>query len=80
LPPASSSATDAPYSLVHGLPLLAADLLDGARVLRFDRDLHLHRFEDHHRVAIVDLVTDSDLDLPNVAGDVGLDLRHGAAE
>src|SRR5438552_2211734 len=79
LPPVSSSATsgedDQHVALVDGLALLAADLGDRAVVLGLDRDLHLHRLEDHQRVALVDLVTDRDLDLPDVAGDVGLDVH-----
>src|SRR5262249_3210384 len=65
----------APHSLEHyedvafadRLALLAADLLDGAVVLGLDRDLHLHRLEDHHRVPVLDLVADRDLDFPHVA-------------
>src|SRR3954468_12147421 len=65
--------------LVHGLALLAEDLLDGARVLGLDGHLHLHRLEDHDRVALVDLVADLALDLPHRSRDVGLDLRHASS-
>src|SRR5947209_5214607 len=58
------------------LPLLHQDLLDLAWILGLDRHLHLHRLQDHHSVALVDLVANRDLDLPHGAGDVGLDLRQ----
>ena len=48
-------------------------------VLGLDRHLHLHRLEDHDRVALLDRVADLDLDLPHGARDVGLDVRHVAA-
>src|SRR4051812_46744579 len=38
-------------ALGHGLALLARDLLDRPLVLGLDRHLHLHRLEDHERVA-----------------------------
>src|ERR1700759_4486562 len=44
------------------LPLLHEDLLDHAGVLGLDRHLHLHRLEDHHRVALRHAVADLDLD------------------
>src|SRR5262249_61000054 len=62
------------------LALLAEDLLDGPLVLGLDRDLHLHRLEDHDGVALLDRVADRDLDFPYVAGDVRLDIRHGAGQ
>src|ERR687890_846243 len=68
---------DERVALVHGLALLAEDLLDGARVLCLHRHLHLHRLEDHDRVALVDLVADLALDLPDRPGDVGFDVGHG---
>src|SRR5581483_4665531 len=93
LPPASSvrspSASggmalledDEDVALLDRLALLAADLLDRARVLGPDGHLHLHGFEDDDRVAIVNLVAGRDLDLPHGARDVGRDVdRHGAAE
>ena len=45
---------DERVALVHGLALLAEDLLDHAGVLGLDRHLHLHRLEDHDRVALLD--------------------------
>src|SRR3954449_5382669 len=63
----------------HRLALLAADLGDLARVLGLDRHLHLHRLEDDDRIALVDLVADLDLDLPDCAGDVRLYVSHAAA-
>src|SRR3954468_23927199 len=39
-------------ALVDRLALLAEDLLDGSLVLGLHRHLHLHRLEDHHRVAL----------------------------
>src|SRR3954451_24357962 len=93
LPPASSvrspSASggialledDEDVALLDRLALLAADLLDRARVLGLDRHLHLHGFEDDDRVALVDRVAGRTLDLPDGAGDVRGDVeRHGAAE
>ena len=41
---------------------------------RFDRHLHLHRLEDHHRLTFADGVADLDLNLPDGTGDVRL---HG---
>src|SRR5258705_10084026 len=67
---------DEGIALVHGLALLAEDLLHRALVLGFDRHLHLHRLEDHDGVALGDLVADLALDLPHGARDVGLDVRH----
>jgi hypothetical protein len=61
------------------LTLLAANLLDGAVVFGLDWDLHLHRLEDHDRVPVLDFVSDRNLDFPDVAGDVRLDI-HGAGE
>jgi hypothetical protein len=59
------------------LALLAADLLDGAVVFRLDRDLHLHRLEDGYGVSVLDFVADRNLDFPNVAGDVRLNVHGG---
>src|SRR4051812_34610416 len=81
LPPAISSGipgnlvleNDQGIALVHRLALFAEDLLDGPGVLGLDGHLHLHRLEDHHRVALADAVAHFDLDLPDRAGDVGLD-------
>src|SRR5215204_5431290 len=64
-------------ALRDGLTLLAADLGDLARVLRLHRHLHLHGLEDRHGFALLHLVADSDLDLPDCAGDVRLDVGHG---
>src|SRR3954452_4105985 len=82
-PPASAIALledDEDAALLHRLALLDADLLDGAGVLGLDGHLHLHRLEDHDRVALVDLIAGLYLDLPDRSGDVGGDIRHGAAE
>src|SRR3954452_3831157 len=86
LPPASCSVMDLrlfegdeDVALGDGLALLAADLGDLARVLGLDRHLHLHRLEDDDRVALVDLVADLDLDLPDCAGDVRFYVSHAAA-
>src|SRR3954464_13063975 len=65
---------DVPF--VARLTLLAEDLLDLALVLGLDGHLHLHRLEDHDRVALGDRVADLALDLPHSARDVGLDVRH----
>src|SRR5437016_2672924 len=48
-------------TLGHRLALLDEDLLDHARVFGLDRHLHLHRLEDHDRIAFVDAVADLDL-------------------
>src|SRR4051794_30146629 len=56
------------------LPFLAHDLGNRALVLGLDRHLHLHRLEDHERVALLDGVADLALDLPHGSGDVGLDV------
>src|SRR4051812_44565498 len=61
-------------ALGHGLALFARDLGDRAVVLGLDRHLHLHRLEDHERVALRDLIADLALDLPHGPGDVGLDI------
>src|SRR5213078_3529590 len=50
--------------LGNGLALLAADLLDHALVLRFHRHLHLHRLEDHERLALGDRLPYLAFDLP----------------
>src|SRR3712207_6888580 len=52
------------------------DLAHRALVLRLDGHLHLHRLEDDHGVALVDVVARGDLDLPDGAGDVRVDLRQ----
>src|SRR4051795_12285867 len=62
--------------LGYRLALFAADLLDHALVLGLHRHLHLHRLEDHERVAFRDLLPDLALHLPDRARDVGLDVRH----
>src|SRR4051812_12820638 len=54
------------------LPLFARDLRDRAGVLGLDRHLHLHRLENHERVALFHFVADLALDLPDGSGDVGL--------
>src|SRR5438874_12746942 len=56
--------------LGDGLALLAADLLDRPLVLGLDRHLHLHRLEDHERVALGYRLAHLALDLPHGAGDV----------
>src|SRR5690348_7814081 len=68
---------DERVALVHRLALLAEDLLDGARVLRLDGHLHLHRLEDDDGVALGDLLPDRALDLPHGPGDVRFDVSHG---
>src|SRR3954454_21234111 len=87
LPPASCSVMrlslfedDEDVALGDGLALLAANLGDLARVLGLDRHLHLHRLEDGDRVALVDLVADLDLDLPDCAGDVRLYVSHARGQ
>src|SRR5919199_1523163 len=75
---ASPSAEDKErVALVDCLALLAEHLLDGSGVLGLQRHLHLHGLEYDDRVALVDLVPDRDLDLPDDAGDVRLDVGHG---
>src|SRR3954453_2419353 len=83
LPPASSSVIalrlfedDQDVALGDRLALLHADLGDLACVLRLDGHFHLHRLEDDDRVAVIDLVADRGLDLPDGSGDVGLYVRH----
>src|SRR5688572_12535939 len=71
---------DEDVALGDGLTLLTLDLGDLAVVLGLDRHLHLHRLEDDHGVSVGDLVSDLDLDLPDRAGDVRLDIRHGGAQ
>src|SRR5687767_6627538 len=68
---------DQRIALADGLALLHRDLLHGPGVLRLDRHLHLHRLEDHDRVSLVDRVTGRDLDLPDSASDVSLDVGQG---
>src|SRR3954449_5003353 len=68
---------DEGVALVHRLPLLAEDLLDGAGVLGLHRHLHLHGLEDHDGVALVDRVSHGALDLPHGSGDVRFDVSHG---
>src|SRR5215211_559834 len=93
LPPASSVRSLSPESeamvlfeddedvaLLHRLALLDPDLLHRAGILCLDGHLHLHRLEDDHGVALVDLVAGFDLDLPNSSGDVRRYVGHGAAE
>src|SRR3954449_10839054 len=77
LPEASSTALfedDKRVALRNRLALLAEDLLHGAVVLGLDGHLHLHRLEDHDGVALGDLLADLDLDLPDGARDVCLDV------
>ena len=76
---ADARGQDEDVALGDGLPLLAEDLADRPVLLVFDRDLHINRLEDDHGVAVCHLVADRDLDFPHVAGDVRLDVRHGAA-
>src|SRR5664279_3436995 len=61
-------------ALGHGLTLAAADLLDDAGIFGLDRHLHLHRFENHDRIALVDGVANLNLDLPHGTGDVRFDV------
>src|SRR4051812_39804631 len=62
--------------LGYRLALFAADLLDHAFVLGLHRHLHLHRLEDHERVALGDRLPDLAFDLPHGARDVGFDVCH----
>src|SRR4051795_11917806 len=87
-PGAGSSKRSAPPELLKDdqrvpfgdrLALRAPDLLDPPLVLGLDRHLHLHRLEDHDRVALLHGVADLDLDLPHGAGDVRLDVAHEGA-
>src|ERR1700751_5837486 len=72
--PSGSFENNERVALGDRLTLLAEDLLDHAGVLGLDRHLHLHRLEDHDGVAFLHVVADLDLDLPDGARDVGLDL------
>ena len=65
---------DQRIALADRLALLHRNLLHGAGVLGLDRHLHLHRLEDHDGVSLVDRVAGRDLDLPDGAGDVSLDV------
>src|SRR5882757_4018600 len=67
---------DEDVAFAHRLALRATDLAHLAVVLGLDRDLHLHRLKDDDGVALADRVADRDLDFPDVAGDVCLDVRH----
>src|SRR5215207_6551233 len=67
-------------AFADALALLAANLLHDAIVLGLDRNLHLHRLQDDDGVAVGDLVPDRDLDFPDVAGDVRLDVCHGRGQ
>src|SRR5918995_400330 len=67
---------DERVTLGDRLPLLADDLLDLAGVLGLNGHLHLHRLEDHESVALVDLLPDLALDLPDRPRDVRLDVRQ----
>src|SRR4029077_4528927 len=71
---------DEDVALGYRLTLPAADLGDLAGILGLDRHLHLHRFEDDDRVALVDLVAHLDLDLPDCAGDVRLYVSHAPGQ
>src|SRR4051794_3418520 len=84
-PPASRSSTlllqdHEDVAFGDRLALRAANLLDDAVVFGLDRDLHLHRLEDDDGVAVGYLVADRDLDFPDVAGDVRLDVCHGRGQ
>src|SRR5436309_1522274 len=58
-------------ALGNRLSLGAEDLLHHTGILDLHRHLHLHRLENHHRIALVDAVADRDLDLPHRPGDMG---------
>src|ERR1700744_509318 len=58
------------------LTLAAPDLAHDAGILGLHRHLHLHRLQDDDRIALLDGVADLDLDLPDGARDVGLDVGH----
>src|SRR3954447_9679020 len=75
-PDASSVEDNESVTFRHGLALFALDLLHGAVVLGLDGHLHLHRLEDHERVAFLDLLAHLDLDFPDGSGDVGFDVRQ----
>src|SRR3954452_21167294 len=72
LPDASSALLKDHQRVAFGdrLALGDEDLPHRALVLGLDRHLHLHRLEDGHRVALLDLLADLTLDLPDGAGDV----------
>src|SRR5215207_6052852 len=85
LPPASRSLTALLQHHQHvafadRLALRAANLFDDAVVFGLDGNLHLHRLEDDDGVSIGYLVADRDLDFPDVAGDVCLDVCHGRGQ
>src|SRR5690606_36773167 len=72
--PMETSADDGEdVALLHGIALLAPDLLDGPGARRLDRHLHLHGLEDDDHVALGDGVALSLLDLPNGSSDVRRD-------
>src|SRR3954451_13618217 len=55
-PDASSVEDNESVTFRHGLALLALDRGDRAVVLSLDGHLHLHRLEDHERVALLDRI------------------------
>src|SRR5436305_5027071 len=78
-PPRALLEDNERLALRDRLPFFAADLLHDPGVLGFDWHLHLHRFQDHDRVALCDGIPDLDLDLPDGARDMGLDLGQFAS-
>src|SRR6266487_3777486 len=76
--PATGSAEDhGDVALGDGLALLDQDLPDDPGLWRQQWDLHLHRFEDHQRIVLGDLVADRHLDLPHRSGDLAPDPQFG---
>src|SRR5438270_13412597 len=73
-PPGALLEDNERLALRDRLPFFAADLLHDSGVLGFDWHLHLHRFQDHHRVALFDGIPALDLDLPDGPRDMSLDL------
>src|SRR5690606_30701417 len=63
-------------TLLDDLALGDQDARDVPVARRNDRDLHLHRLEDHERITGADLVALTDQDLPDVADDLGLRVDH----
>src|SRR3954454_20621573 len=61
-------------ALLHHVPLVDGQLGEGAIGLGDDRDLHLHRLEDHQGVALGDGVARLGDDLPDVGHHLGADL------
>src|SRR5438270_5397186 len=63
-------------ALLDDAALLDTDLRDRPCQRGFHGDLHLHRLEDHERIALCDGVALGDDDLPHVRDHLGEDLGH----